>query len=378
MGENSNLKNHIVAVNLKKSIDDSYEIVIGRGFFENELSRVIDGLKPSNVAIVLDSNLSVIYGSRLSKFIAGLPCPACLIPFTAGERNKSFATVIKMFAGLARTVLDRQTLVVAFGGGVTGDMAGFLASIALRGIPFVQVPTSLLAMVDSSIGGKTGVDTLAGKNLVGAFYQPKSVIIDTAFLDTLPEREYINGMAEIVKHGLIFDAGYYEKLEKHTDLFAKKDPAYLIEIIRRSCEIKASVVETDEKEKGLRQILNFGHTVGHAIENATNYRVPHGYAVAMGMAAEMKISAARGWLKISDTERASACLGALGLMKFRDDLKKMNAVRFNQSAARDKKNSGGNINCVLLDGIGRVHEEDGHFSFPVTIDEMTGAVSSMK
>ncbi len=247
-----------VPVRLVKTLDQSYVIRIGRSIFERELTNVVGEISPTGVAVVLDSNLERLYAKRVEKLLQAFGIPARLISFPAGEKNKHLGTVTKLFTKLARSGLDRRTLIVALGGGVTGDIAGFLASLALRGIPFVQVPTSLLAMTDSSIGGKTGVDTPEGKNLIGAFYQPKAVIIDTEFLDTLPEREYINGMAEVVKHGLIADAAYFDKLEESADRILGRDYDWMTEIIARSCEIKARVVENDERETGLRQTLNFG------------------------------------------------------------------------------------------------------------------------
>lgn len=367
-----------IKVHLQKTIDDSYAIRIGSGILGEQLTAAVLAAKPSSVAVVLDSNLERHYASRLKTLSAAWNVRTDFLVFPAGERHKTIATVMKLVSRLARAGFDRKTLVVAFGGGVTGDMAGFLAAVAMRGIRFVQVPTSLLSMTDSSIGGKTGVDVPEGKNLVGAFYQPGTVIIDTDLLDTLPEREYINGMAEIVKHGMILDAKYFAALESGVDKFFARDKEYLARIITRSSEIKAGVVEADEKEKGLRRVLNFGHTVGHAIEAASHFAVPHGHAVAYGMVAEAMIAVERGLLDDASRTRLEILLGKYNLLSCNRAIGRIEGKKFLEAAGRDKKNSGGELRAALPRAVGAMYEASGEYSTVVTKEEMRRALESVR
>jgi 3-dehydroquinate synthase len=364
-----------VPVSLNRTIDDSYEISIGTGIFKDKVRNIISQLKPTRIAVVTDTHLFKIYRDLLNVTFGA---DARIIVYPAGESKKNIRTINGMFAEMQDAGLDRKACVFAFGGGVTGDMAGFLAGIYLRGIRFVQIPTSLLAMVDSSTGGKTGVDTPGGKNLMGVFHQPKAVIIDTDFLKTLPRRDLINGMAEVIKHGIIADSKYFDMVEKKRIKIKKLDGDTLIEMITGSCVIKAGVVSADEKEAGLRQTLNFGHTIGHAVEAASDYRIPHGYAVAIGMAAEAYLSNKRGALSTKELERIARVLNAYGLLKYAVLLDKMDKGKIIQASARDKKNMANHVRFVIIPEIGKVREEDGRYSFDMNEGELTEALEKVK
>jgi 3-dehydroquinate synthase len=276
-----------------------------------------------------------------------------LISIPAGEKSKRLAVVEKCYDQLAAHRLERNSLIVALGGGVVGDLAGFVAATYLRGVPFVQVPTTLLAQVDSSVGGKTGVNLRAGKNLVGAFYQPRLVLCDLDTLKTLPKREYISGLAEVIKYGVIYDAILFAQLERNLPKLLQRDAATLAAVIARCCEIKADVVGQDETEGGLRAILNFGHTIGHAIENSSGYgKFLHGEAIAMGQVAAAKLSHKILGLPSGEAERIEKLFIQAGLpVKI-----KLNSIQRKKLFAAmklDKKVSAGEIKFVLAEKIGK-------------------------
>ncbi|MEO7064649.1 MAG: 3-dehydroquinate synthase, partial [Dokdonella sp.] len=268
-----------------------------------------------------------------------------------GEAHKTLASCAVVFDALATLGASRDATIIALGGGVIGDLAGFSAACWMRGIEFVQLPTTLLAMVDSSVGGKTGVNLPAGKNLVGAFHQPAAVVIDTETLATLPDREYRSGLAEVVKYGAIGDAAFFEWLETHADALNARDQATVIEAIAVSCRHKAGVVARDEHEHGERALLNFGHTFGHALESETGYRtLLHGEAVAIGMVLAARLSADLGLASKTDAERLAALLVAFGLPiapPACDPSRLLALMRL------DKKNLSGRLRLILWRGIGR-------------------------
>lgn len=355
-------------VNLVKQIDDSYPIYIGSGIFEDRIQKAIKNINPTRIVLITDSKVYGIYCDILGDLFTKLGWNSdnfMIAHFEAGEENKNIDTIMQLFSWLATHKMDRKSLVIAYGGGVSGDMAGFLAAIYMRGIPFVQVPTSLLAMVDSSVGGKTGVDTSEGKNLIGCFHQPKAVIIDIDFLETLLPDEFINGMAEVIKHSIIYDRKYFDFIVTNLEKIRSNNKDVLIEMIRRSCEIKAYVVENDEKEGGLRKILNYGHTIGHAIENASDYAIPHGYAVALGMLIEASLSAKQGILSGEDVAKIGQLLMKIGLLKYHDEAKSLNINMILKSLLMDKKNQSGEIHCVMIKQIGEVVSEGGKYSYAV-------------
>jgi 3-dehydroquinate synthase len=294
-----------------KLAERSYPIHIGKGL---SFASTLDGQPGTRILIVSDSHVDALHGQAVCAQLEGrgMTCLRAVVP--AGEETKSLKWVEYLYAQAASAGLDRNAILVALGGGMVGDLAGFVAATYLRGVRFVQIPTSLLALVDSSVGGKTGVNLPQGKNLVGAFYQPIEVDADLDLLKTLPQREYVSGLAEVVKYGIIWDASFFHFLEKHQDGLLARDPVLLESVVARCCEIKAEVVAMDEREIGPRAILNFGHTLGHALEKAGGYgRWLHGEAVAMGMHFAAHLSVKIEGFAPADAARVSALLTALRL-----------------------------------------------------------------
>jgi 3-dehydroquinate synthase len=268
-----------------------------------------------------------------------------------GEVHKTFANISRMMDVLIANRFARDACVVALGGGVVGDMSGFAAACYQRGIPFVQMPTTLLAQVDSSVGGKTGVNHPGGKNMIGAFHQPAAVFADTNALSTLPDRELRAGLAEVIKYGLIVDREFFDWLEANAAKLLARDTAALTHAIKRSCEIKAEIVARDEHERGDRALLNLGHTFGHAIESATNYSAwLHGEAVGAGMLLAADVSQRLGWVSAADVARVESVLGKFGL---RTDVSSLSAATLAEYMKIDKKVAAGRIRLVLLKGIGK-------------------------
>lgn len=302
------------------------------------------------VAVVSNTTIAPLYGEaiRASLEASGFAVHEITVP--DGEEYKNLETLNLIFDGLIRAGLDRGSFIVALGGGVVGDMAGFAAATYLRGIPFVQVPTTLLAHVDSSVGGKTGVNHALGKNLIGAFYQPRHVLIDLDTLDTLQARDYVAGLAEVAKYGVVLDEGLFSLLEEGRECILARDKDILRSIVKRCCAIKADVVAADEHETGLRAVLNYGHTLGHAVEALTGYeKVLHGEAVAIGMVQAARISEQRGLSSSVDTERIVAMLKGFGLPV---DLPVFPLNYYLESLLRDKKVREGGLTFVLNRGIG--------------------------
>ncbi len=301
---------------------------------------------------VTDATVAALYGERAFAALrrAGISAELAVVP--PGEESKSLAVAETLYSKAIACGLDRKSPIIAIGGGVVGDLAGFVAATYMRGVPFVQVPTTLLAQVDSSVGGKVAVNHPAGKNLIGAFYQPRLVVADTGVLATLPARELATGLAEVVKHGVIADTAFFAWLSGNSDAILAREPAAMAEIIRRSCEIKAAVVELDEKESGLRMILNFGHTIGHAVEAATGFaRFTHGEAVAVGMHGAARLSSIVGLCGKDTVAAVAALLARFGLSTAAPGCRAEDLLAF---LARDKKSLGGAVNWVLLGEIGRV------------------------
>ncbi|BHH82948.1 3-dehydroquinate synthase [Desulforhopalus sp. 52FAK] len=270
--------------------DRSYPIFIEKGY----LSQVGEDLNKRQVGnrycIIADDRVAELYGQILMESLSTAGIHAEILTFPHGESHKNLATVTALASGLAKLGFDRKDAIIAFGGGVSGDIAGFLASSYMRGIPFVQIPTTLLAQVDSSVGGKTGVDIPEGKNLVGAFYQPKAVYIDIDVLQTLPADELLGGLAEVIKYGVIRDLDFFTFLKDSREKILALDDAAIAQVIYTCCKIKAEVVSEDEKEGGVRRILNFGHTIGHAVEGASDFSIIHGLAVSIGMVAASELA----------------------------------------------------------------------------------------
>jgi 3-dehydroquinate synthase len=274
-----------------------------------------------------------------------------------GEQAKAWSTLDRVIDALLAARLGRDGLIVALGGGVVGDLAGFAAAVYQRGVAFLQVPTTLLAQVDSSVGGKTAINHARGKNLIGAFHQPCAVISDVATLDTLPDRELRAGLAEVIKHGAALDAPYFDWLERNVEKLLARDRGALVYAVRRSCELKAAVVSQDEREAGMRALLNLGHTFGHAIETATGFGPwLHGEAVAAGMVMAAGLSARAGLLAARDAQRIEALVARAGLPTRGP---KLAPERWRELIAVDKKSAGGRVRFVLLEGVGRAKLEAG-------------------
>jgi 3-dehydroquinate synthase len=326
----------------------SYPIYIGAGLIgQGELYQ--SHIPGHQVVVVTNETIAPFYLSEVEHALEGFGPIRVVLP--DGEEFKNLETWSRILDDLLRHRFGRDCTLIALGGGVIGDMAGFAAACYQRGVDFIQVPTTLLAQVDSSIGGKTGVNHALGKNMIGAFHQPRAVIVDTDTLSTLPDRELAAGMAEVIKYGLIRDAEFFAWLEGNMDKLLSRDPDALMYAIERSCRNKAEVVAADELEAGQRALLNLGHTFGHAIETGVGYGVwLHGEAVAVGMCMAADLSSRLGWLDSDAVRRAHALIGAAGLpIRAPDDL---GPQRFRELMALDKKVLGGKIRLVLLRGIG--------------------------
>jgi 3-dehydroquinate synthase len=332
--------------------DRSYDIVIQIGL----LDRVGEHLSPFQLGpgavVVTNPTVKKLYGTRVLRSLQAAGFAPALLTVPDGERFKSLKWVAAILDELVRRRAERTSWLIALGGGVIGDLAGFAASSYMRGIPFVQVPTTLVAQVDSSIGGKTGVNHPQGKNLIGAFYQPKLVLCDPRVLGTLPEREYRAGLAEVIKYGVIQDAAFFEFLEQRMDRVLALDPETIHRVIRTSCAIKAQVVSADEREGDRRRILNFGHTLGHALETVTGYRrYKHGETVAIGMVAAARLARRLG---VAGPEVESRIVSVVSKAELPVLLPRYPAPAYLRAMRQDKKVKSGRIHFVLPNRIGGV------------------------
>jgi len=328
----------------------SYRILVGAGALAMvgaELARLKPGRK---VALVTDAAILALHGAAVTRSLAAARFDVTTVLVPEGERAKTLDVAASTWERFLKAGLDRSSTVVALGGGAVGDLAGFAAATYMRGIGVVQAPTTLLAQVDASIGGKTAIDHPRAKNLIGAFHQPRLVLSDTAALLTLPEREYRSGLAEVIKHGIVLDAAYFEDVERSVAALLQREPAALERIVAGSCRLKASVVERDEQEAELRHVLNYGHTIGHAIEALTGYRrFAHGEAVALGIAAEAGIAERLGLAEPTTRARQLRLLEAVGL-----PVRGVGEApeRVVEALARDKKAKDGRVPFVLAPEIG--------------------------
>ncbi len=317
----------------------------------------------SRFAIITNANMAGLHGERLKKSLSEAGLEWASFTFPSGEQHKTRLIKEELENQLFEQGFGRDSCVIALGGGVVTDLAGFLAATYCRGVSLVMMPTSLLGMVDASIGGKTGVDVPYGKNLIGAIYQPKKVLIDLSTLRTLPVRELRNGVVEMIKHGLIIDSAYFDYLDRHAKELLELNPEVLQKVIYESCRIKKEVVESDERESGKRHLLNFGHTIGHALEHLTHYSIAHGEAVAIGLLVESHLSVQLGLLDQVDFDRTIGVLRKYGLplqLPKRFSNKEMLDVM-----ALDKKSLKGNPRFVMINGIGSSVECDGAYCMPV-------------
>ena len=327
----------------------AYPIHIGEDLL-SDAALIVPHLDLPRAAIVSNTTVAPLYLQRLRDALGARGVETISIVLEDGERYKDWATLNRIYDALIAGRCDRRTTLIALGGGVVGDLAGFAAATFMRGIPFIQVPTTLLAQVDSSIGGKTGINHPQGKNMIGAFYQPRLVVADMTVLKTLPPRELSAGLAEVIKHGLVRDAEFVSWLEKNVEKLLACDPPALAHAVRRCCEIKAAVVAEDERESGVRALLNFGHTFGHAIESGLGYgEWLHGEAVAAGMAMAADLSRRMGLIAQADTDRILALLERAKLPTAQPGIA---PERLLELMAGDKKTEGGRLRFVLLDRIG--------------------------
>ena len=341
-------------------VSPAYDVTIGPGLLAQCGERLAALFPPCQAAVIADSTVAGLYLDTVTASLrqAGFTVSTHLFP--AGESHKNLSTLSDLLESLARARLTRSDCVVALGGGVTGDMAGFAAAVYLRGIRCVQLPTTLLSAVDSSVGGKTAVDLAAGKNLAGAFFQPAAVLCDTDCLTSLPKDVFADGAAEAIKTGVLCDETLFALFEDGT---LTADPA---QVIARCVGYKAGVVERDEREQGERKLLNLGHTVGHAIEKCSGYTIPHGHAVAAGLAVIARAAEALGWTEEPLAERIAACLAKNGL----PTKTTFSAQDLTQAALSDKKRSGGNITLVIPQRIGQCMLK----TLPVT--ELLGVIAA--
>ena len=329
--------------------DRSYPITIGQSLLDNP-EIVAAKISGSRVAVVTNTVVAPLYLEQLSFTLAAAGKKVTPIILPDGEEEKNWENLMKVFDVLLAEKCDRKTTLVALGGGVIGDMTGFAAAAYMRGVPFVQIPTTLLSQVDSSVGGKTGINHPLGKNMIGAFYQPQAVIADTLTLNTLPDRELSAGLSEVIKHGAIIDAPFFDWIEANMSQLVARDAEALAYAIRRSCEIKADVVRQDEREGGLRAILNFGHTFGHAIEAGMGYGVwLHGEAVGCGIVMAADLSHRLGFIDVATKDRITAVVKSAGLPIVAPNL---GTDRWLELMEVDKKNEGGQIKFILLKPLG--------------------------
>ena len=341
-----------IKVNLNKTVDNSYNIVIKEGLLSEVGHDIKNEALAYKYAIITDDTVSSLYGLKLKEDFKNHGLHSELIAFPAGEKSKSRETKAWIEDRMLESGFARDSAVIALGGGVVGDMAGYVAATYTRGLPYVQIPTTLVACVDSSIGGKTAVDTPHGKNLIGAFYQPWRVYIDISCLSTLDEKNIREGLAEVIKYGVISDGALFTYVENNLDKIFTYDCESLTHIVKRGCEIKARVVERDERESDLRKILNFGHTIGHAVENLSDYTISHGDAISIGMVAEGRLALEMGLWKEKELENLTTLINKAGLPTEMPE--SMDIVDIINAMRLDKKSRGGSIEMVLPKSIGKM------------------------
>lgn len=363
---------HRVKVALPEANSRGYEVLVGAGLFST-IASVLSRFCPAHrYAVVTDDRVAELYAVRLSRMLHGAGYRTDVFAFTNGEAQKTRETWALVSDAMLESGCGRDTALLAFGGGVPGDLGGFVAATYMRGLPYVQVPTSLLAMIDASVGGKTGVDTPGGKNLVGAFHQPQCVIIDPELLQTLPQAHLRAGLAEAVKHGAIADAEYLQWIDQNSESLLAGDTQALARLIVRSVEIKAEIVAKDEKESGPRKLLNFGHTIAHAVEAVSGYAMLHGEAVSVGMVEEARIGERSGVTVAGTAARLRKLLTKLGLptslpMGYGADA----VVEWTRS---DKKARNGRVEYALIQDIGTpLIGKEGRWGHPVA-DETVAEV----
>ena len=359
--------NNTLTVNYEGS--PAYDILLEPNFSKLEETVRALGMSERRFMIITDSNVGSHYANEIFRLLAPIAKTIQIYTFPAGEASKNLDTVSMCYEQLILGGYDRNDVLLAVGGGVVGDLTGFVAATYLRGIRFLQLPTSLLSMVDSSIGGKTGVDFKAYKNMVGAFHQPKLVYVNLSTLQTLPDVEYFSGMGEIIKHGLIKDAIYYSWLKDNIDGIQEKKHEILLEMIYRSCQIKKAVVEKDPKEQGERALLNFGHTIGHSVEKLVDFKLLHGECVSIGMAAAAYMSMQRGNITASDYEDI---IKILECFHQPSSIMGLSAEQIYEVTKLDKKMDSDKIKFILLQNIGTAIIDS-----TITKEEMIAAIHTI-
>ena len=359
-----------VRIDLEREAE-GYDILIGTGMMARLPALVRESAPAHRYVIIADERVADLHAERAAEQFREAGLSTDLLTFPAGESNKSRESWVRLSDEMFRLGCGRDAAVVAIGGGVTGDLAGFVAGTFMRGIPLVQVPTSLLAMIDSSVGGKTGVDTPEGKNLIGVFLQPRLVVADTGVLATLPAEELRAGLVEAVKHGAIADAEYFAFIERDLDAILALRPDAVEWLVTRSVQIKAGVVARDEKEGGPRKTLNFGHTIGHAVEALSGFELLHGEAIAIGMVAEASLGERLGITRPGTAERLQALLDRMGMPTVIPAAMPIDTV---VAATRsDKKAREGRVEYSLIEEIGRAYPAEGRWSVAVSEDEVRSA-----
>lgn len=346
-----------------KTKDGSYPIIVGMNI-ERELVRAVEREGAHRIAIIADKTTAKLFAPSVARALKKAGHPAEVFHFKGGERDKTMKTVNALQYALLEKGFGRDTLIVALGGGVVGDVAGFAAATFMRGVPYIQMPTTLLAMVDSSIGGKVGVDTEHGKNMIGAFHQPRAVIADVSFLARLSEEQVLNGLVEAVKKFMTSNKKMLAAVMRLNLERPLKDRALLLKIVHAAVSIKARVVAKDEEEKNERRILNFGHTVGHAIEQCSGYRMPHGFAVAYGILVETKVAELLGVLSKKECAVVHAYLAHLGFTP--RVFEKFPVQAIVRAMKGDKKTKRGKLYMVLLSRVGAVYRKGGAYAHPVS------------
>ena len=337
-------------VNLDKKSSASYEIRIGFKIIDRMALIIAKNHKAIHYVLITDDCVGSLYAKQMMDSFKDVGLNINYFEFPAGESSKNLNTVMDIVGRLLELGADRGTMLIALGGGVVGDLVGFIASIYMRGIPYIQIPTTLIGQVDSSIGGKTAIDLTHGKNLLGTFHQPRAVFADLALLETLPQKEFNNGLAEIIKYGVIDDENMFRMLERNMDAIKNRDSVLLTKVVESCCRIKKSIVEIDEKEQGLRRLLNFGHTLGHAIEAVSKYAISHGEGVALGMIAAARISEKKKYFDTAQVQRIEEIILMAGLpVKIPRDFSTDDII---SRLAMDKKKKGDVVHFVLLKKIG--------------------------
>ena len=349
-----------ITIFLPAKLAQQYKISIGLDLLPELTKYFPKNLSYKSVVIITDHTVKKWYAVALKKHLQAEGLNAFICSFPAGDQYKNALTKSTLEEKMFTQHCGRDTLILALGGGVVGDLAGFIAATYMRGIPYVQIPTSLLAMIDSSVGGKTGINTTSGKNLIGAFWQPKAVITDLSLLATLPQKQLQNGLFEAIKIFLTCDNKYFDECDKKLNLLLKRDLNVLTRIVYRAVQLKAQIVAQDEEEKNLRMILNFGHTIGHALEQLSHYKILHGFAVGLGMLVEAKIAVLLGYLSDQAFEQIYTVMTRLGVNL--NDLKKFSATEIIRLTKFDKKNKQKKVQYILLAGIGSVEHENDHYA----------------